>query len=141
MDDGLPEPMSVFPSKYRGRLSQPAHDKRGGGSRHGHGPQLAVSTGRDLISLPTAASALHTSPTRTPEAAMIGPVLQFADLQELCRPGERPRLATVEAWARSQNILYRYDGKGGIWTTVDALNHALGLDLSGSLAPYPDDIM
>lgn len=141
MDDGLPEPMSVFPSKYRGRLSQPAHDKRGGGSRHGHGPQLAVSTGRDLISLPTVASALHTSPTRTPEATMIGPVLQFADLQELCRPGERPRLATVEAWARSQGIPYRYDGKGGIWTTVDALNHAIGLDRSGGLAPYPIDII
>lgn len=58
---------------------------------------------------------------------MIGSVLQFEDLQQLCRPGERPRLATVEKWAREQGVRYRYDGKGGIWTTVDALNAAMGL--------------
>lgn len=74
-------------------------------------------------------------------SSMIGPVLQFADLQEICRPGERPRLGTVEAWARSQGVPFRYDGKGGIWTTVDALNHALGLDPSKSGAAYPIDIV
>lgn len=58
---------------------------------------------------------------------MIGPVLQFDDLQELCKPGEHPRLATVEAWARRQGVRYRYDGKGGIWTTTEALNAALGI--------------
>jgi hypothetical protein len=58
---------------------------------------------------------------------MIGPVLQFCDLQEMCHPGGSPRLATVERWARSQGIPFRYDGKGGIWTTVDGLNHALGI--------------
>ncbi|MFC0677480.1 hypothetical protein ACFFGH_06405 [Lysobacter korlensis] len=58
---------------------------------------------------------------------MIGPVLQFEDLQQLCKPGENPRLATVEAWARAQGVRFKYDGRGGIWTTVEALNAALGL--------------
>ncbi|GAB3335064.1 hypothetical protein [Marilutibacter aestuarii] len=58
---------------------------------------------------------------------MIGPVLQFEDLQELCQPGGHPRLATVERWAREQGVRYRYDGRGGIWTTLDALNAAIGL--------------
>ncbi len=54
-------------------------------------------------------------------------VYLFEDLQELCKPGERPTLATVEAWARDQGIRYRYDRKGGIWTTREALNASLGL--------------
>lgn len=61
---------------------------------------------------------------------MIGNVLQFEDLQRLCRPATDaplPKLATVERWAKAQGIRYRYDGQGGIWTTVDALNAALGL--------------
>lgn len=58
---------------------------------------------------------------------MIGPVLQFEDLQDLCKPGEHPHLATVERWARDQGVRYKYDGKGGIWTTVAALNAAVGL--------------
>lgn len=58
---------------------------------------------------------------------MIGPVLQFEDLQQVCRPGEHPRLATVESWARKIGLRYTYDGKGGIWTTVDALNAAIGI--------------
>lgn len=71
---------------------------------------------------------------------MIGPVLQFSDLQELCRPGERPRLATVETWARAQGIAFRYDGKGGIWTTVDALNAALGLRGVDEPPLRPEDV-
>ena len=58
---------------------------------------------------------------------MIGPVLQFEDLQQLCKPGEHPRLATVEAWARKIGLRYTYDGKGGLLSTVDAVNVALGL--------------
>lgn len=61
---------------------------------------------------------------------MIGSILQFEDLQRLCRPAPdapMPQLATVEKWARTQGIRYRYDAQGGIWTTVDALNAALGL--------------
>lgn len=58
---------------------------------------------------------------------MIGTVLQFEDLQELCKPGEHPRLATVEAWARKIGLRYTYDGKGGLLSTVDAVNAALGV--------------
>jgi hypothetical protein len=73
---------------------------------------------------------------------MIGPILQFSDLQELCRPGERPRLATVERWARTIGLRFRYDGKGGIFTTVDAINHALGLPgESESDLLDPEDIL
>ncbi|KUF35094.1 hypothetical protein AO826_20555 [Xanthomonas phaseoli pv. manihotis] len=66
---------------------------------------------------------------------MIGPVLQFEDLQQICKPGEHPRLATVEGWARTSGIKYQYDGRGGIWTTLDALNYALGLRTEAVNAP------
>lgn len=58
---------------------------------------------------------------------MIGPVLQFEDLQQLCQPGKHPRRAAVEAWARRIGLRYTYDAKGGLLTTVDAVNAALGL--------------
>jgi len=63
---------------------------------------------------------------------MIGEVLQFRDLQELCQPGKRPRLATVERWARDRHIRFQYDASGGIWTTTTALNEALGLTAPAS---------
>lgn len=58
---------------------------------------------------------------------MIGEVLQFEDLQELCKPGERPRLATVEAWARRIGLRYTYDGQGGLLSTLAAVNAVLGV--------------
>lgn len=61
---------------------------------------------------------------------MIGDIYEFSDLQRMCRPkakGRLPRLATVEDWARAQGIAFRYDKDGGIWTTRDAINAALGL--------------
>ncbi|MCI2243231.1 hypothetical protein L3067_01230 [Xanthomonas sp. PPL568] len=72
-------------------------------------------------------------------------ILTYEDLQNLCRPGDgkrRPRRATVEAWAKRERIPYRYDGEGGIWTTRDALNQALGLKgAEASESPYnPEDI-
>lgn len=63
---------------------------------------------------------------------MIGEVLQFHDLQDICQPGKRPRLATVERWARDRGIRFQYDGSGGIWTTTTALNEALGLTTPAS---------
>lgn len=72
---------------------------------------------------------------------MIGPVLQFNDLQELCQPGKRPRLATVEQWARRCGIRYQYDGQGGIWTTAAALNAALGLNTPAANEAYPTDLV
>ncbi|KOO80395.1 hypothetical protein ACUDCE_19460 [Stenotrophomonas pavanii] len=69
------------------------------------------------------------------------PILQFRDLQELCQPGKRPRLATVIRWASECGIRFLYDGSGGIWTTMDALNEALGLvGATPHLEPYdPND--
>lgn len=68
---------------------------------------------------------------------MIGDrILQFQDLQELCRPGEKPRLSTVEKWATDAGIRYKYDGNGGIWTTLSALEAALGLAAANDSQPY-----
>jgi len=74
---------------------------------------------------------------------MIGNILQFQDLQELCKPGAKPRLATVEQWARHRRIKFEYDGNGGIWTTMTALNDALGLNSSSGQADYyePTDLL
>jgi hypothetical protein len=61
---------------------------------------------------------------------VIGDILQFEDLQRMCRPnpkGPLPRLATVERWARKIGLRYTYDAAGGIITTVAALNAALGV--------------
>lgn len=55
-------------------------------------------------------------------------VVAFATLQRLCRPvGPVPRASTVCRWADRQGIRYKYDAQGGIWTTKEALNAALGL--------------
>lgn len=69
-------------------------------------------------------------------------IYTFRDLQQMCQPGKNPRRATVEAWADREGIAYRYDGCGGIWTTHQALNVALGLKKPGAVeAQYsPEDI-
>lgn len=54
--------------------------------------------------------------------------IPFERLQRMCRPqGALPRASTVRRWAERQGIRYKYDGRGGIWTTDQALNAALGL--------------
>lgn len=61
---------------------------------------------------------------------MIGSILQFRDLQRLCRPdpdAAPPRLSTVVRWADRQGIPFKYDGNGGIFTTMEAVNSALGI--------------
>jgi len=71
-------------------------------------------------------------------------ILHFKDLQQICQPGKQPRLATVELWARKNGIAYKYDARGGIWTTLDAINAALGLQLPdrpGERAAYPEDLI
>jgi len=54
-------------------------------------------------------------------------ILDFNDLRRVSRLGDRARLASVERWARGNGIRYKYDGKGGIWTTVEAMNAAVGV--------------
>ena len=58
---------------------------------------------------------------------MIGPVLQFDDLRQLARLPPRATLARVTRWADKIGLKYQYDAAGGIWTTTDALNVALGV--------------
>jgi hypothetical protein len=64
-------------------------------------------------------------------------LLTFDDLKAVARLGPRCSLARVEAWARKARIPYSYDARGGIWTTVDAVNAALGVGSAGSA---PDEI-
>ena len=54
-------------------------------------------------------------------------ILTFDDLREISRLGSSARLATMERWATLNHIRYKYDGKGGIWTTVEAMNAAVGV--------------
>jgi len=70
-------------------------------------------------------------------------IVPFETLQQLCRPGEHPRRATVEAWAKREGIRYRYDGKGGIFTTIEAVNFALGVSAANdsTIEPYGPDLI
>ncbi|RDS80905.1 hypothetical protein DWU98_12950 [Dyella monticola] len=54
-------------------------------------------------------------------------ILTFDDLREISRLGPNARLSSMERWARSNGIRYKYDGKGGIWTTIAAMNAAVGV--------------
>lgn len=76
------------------------------------------------------------------EGKMSMQVLAFEDLRNLCAPnGPSPRLSTVERWAQAQGIRYKYDSQGGIWTTIDALNAALGLQATREDEQYLIDLI
>ena len=47
--------------------------------------------------------------------------------------------ATAERWAQRAGICYRYDGRGGIWTTLDAINAALGVRRESESETYSVD--
>ena len=66
-------------------------------------------------------------------------ILFFEDLRII---SQRRRLAEVERWAIDQQIPFKYDGRGGIWTTLDAVNASLGVVIGSRAAqqPYPLDI-
>lgn len=72
---------------------------------------------------------------------MIGSVFEYEDLQELCKKGKKPKLCTVVRWAERNGIRFRYDGSGGIWTTVAALNSALGLSAANDDKFSPDEVL
>lgn len=75
---------------------------------------------------------------------MIGPILQHEDLQHLCRPdpdAPAPTLATVEKWARKIGLRYTYDGRGGLLSTVDALNAAIGVTSANDGAYTVDQVI
>ena len=54
---------------------------------------------------------------------MIGPILEFTDLQQI---SGYTRRADVEQWAEKAGVPVK-PCRGGVWTTLDALNRALGL--------------
>ena len=70
---------------------------------------------------------------------MIGAILEYDDLRKLSRLGERAQLASVERWAKRVGICYQYDARGGIWTTLDAMNVAIGVKRDGEPEIYSVD--
>jgi len=49
-------------------------------------------------------------------------------LQRIVRPtGNLPRTSTVVRWAQKNHVRLLQDDAGGVFTTVDALNAALGV--------------
>lgn len=57
-------------------------------------------------------------------------IVEFEDLQQLSK---QQQLAAVERWATANGVPFKRC-RGGIWTTVEALNAALGVT-----APVNDD--
>ena len=70
---------------------------------------------------------------------MLGAIIEFDDLCKISGLGERATRATVERWAQRAGICYRYDGRGGIWTTLDAINAALGVRRESESETYTVD--
>ena len=69
---------------------------------------------------------------------MIGPVLEFPDLQKL---SGFERRADVERWAKDNGVPVKAC-KGGVWTTLAALNKALGLAAANEdPGAYPADVV
>lgn len=68
-------------------------------------------------------------------------LVDFDDLRKISRLGPRATLARVERWARGQGIRFKYDGSGGIWTTVDALNAAVGIGAPHDGDAYSPDMV
>lgn len=67
---------------------------------------------------------------------MIGPVLEFPDLQKL---SGFERRADVERWAKDNGVPVKAC-RGGVWTTLAALNRALGINAANDdAAPYGAD--
>jgi hypothetical protein len=62
---------------------------------------------------------------------VIGPVLEFSDLQRL---SGFERRADVERWAETAGVPVK-PCRGGVWTTLDALNQALGLAANDDAYP------
>ncbi|MEF2147746.1 hypothetical protein [Aquilutibacter rugosus] len=66
-----------------------------------------------------------------------GKIAQFEDLQQI---SGYTRAADVIKWADENGIRWKYS-RNGIWTTVDALNAALGLDAAAANEAYDDDLV
>jgi len=62
-------------------------------------------------------------------------------LRRISRLGDKAQLATMERWAKRIGLKYNYDGEGGIWTTVDAMNAAVGLEDKEAAETYRPDMV
>ena len=67
---------------------------------------------------------------------MIGPIFEFADLQRL---SGFERRADVERWANENGIAVKAC-RGGVWTTLAAVNLSLGISVSTDNAYPPDAV-
>jgi hypothetical protein len=75
---------------------------------------------------------------RRPGLSVIGPAFEFEDLQRL---SGFTRRADVERWAKDNGIPLKLC-RGGVWTTVDAVNQALGVVSPGATdTPYPAGVI
>ncbi|MGO1069217.1 hypothetical protein [Lysobacter sp. CA199] len=69
-------------------------------------------------------------------------IIPFTTLQRVCVPvGPLPRTVTVRRWADRLGIRYNHDGRGGIWTTLDALNAAIGLGVAADKSQKMEDLI
>lgn len=69
-------------------------------------------------------------------------IIPFTTLQRVCVPvGPLPRTSTVRRWADRLGIRYNHDGRGGIWTTLDALNAVIGLGVAAEKQPKMEDLI
>lgn len=70
---------------------------------------------------------------------MIGSILEHDDLLRIFRV---QRMADLEKKLKAQGIRYGF-GRGGLWTTTEALNSALGVapaSANDGAAYRPDDV-
>ena len=78
----------------------------------------------------------RTPPVKPRYQLMIGPIFEFADLQRL---SGFERRADVERWANENGIPVKAC-RGGVWTTLAAVNLSLGISASrDSEGAYPPD--
>lgn len=61
-------------------------------------------------------------------------VITYEELQRICDPTSRPRLARVVRWADRIGLTYAYDGRGGIFTTSLALHAVMGIGIAPECA-------
>ena len=70
---------------------------------------------------------LSPSQDEMPSDSRHSQVITFEELQKMCDPTGRPRLARVLRWADRIGLSYAFDGRGGIFSTWLALHAAMGV--------------
>ena len=73
-------------------------------------------------------------------AAVMGQQGQVLGIEDLRRISGRRNASAIRRWARVQGIKL-LDGAAGPWTTIDAVNQAMGLNHSANDPGYGADIL